>query len=69
MYPALSFGEFWEHQLRWARTVRLVRPGSYFGLIVTHGLAWAIAAAIAAPTVLVSAGYLVAYLALRLAVA
>lgn len=69
MYLALSFGEFWEHQLRWARTVRLVRPGSYFGLIVTHGLAWAIAAAIAAPTVLVSAGYLVAYLALRLAVA
>jgi ceramide glucosyltransferase len=69
MYPALSFREFWEHQLRWARTVRLVRPGSYFGLIVTHGLPWSIAAAIVAPSMWVSAAYLLAYLLLRFTVA
>ncbi len=69
IYPALSFREFWEHQSRWARTVRLVRPGSYFGLVVTHGLPWAIAAALAAPAAWVSAGYLAAYLVLRLTVA
>jgi len=69
MYPALSYGEFLEHQLRWARTVRLVRPGSYFGLLVTHGLPWAILAAIVAPHFLTSVSYLLAYLAMRLTVA
>jgi ceramide glucosyltransferase len=65
MYPALSFRQFWEHQVRWARTVRLVRPASFFGLIVTHGLPWAIAAAIAAPVAWLSAAYLAGYLLLR----
>jgi ceramide glucosyltransferase len=69
MYPALSFQGFWEHQVRWARTVRLVRPASFFGLIVTHGLPWAVAAAIAAPNGWVSAGYLLGYLVLRLGMA
>jgi len=69
MYPALHFRDFWEHQLRWARTVRLVRPASYFGLIVTHGLPSAVAAAIAAPSLAISAGFLGSYLLLRLTVA
>jgi ceramide glucosyltransferase len=69
MYPALSFPGFWEHQVRWARTVRLVRPASFFGLIVTHGLPWAIAAAIVAPSGWISAGYLLGYLLLRLLMA
>ncbi len=69
MYPALNFREFWEHQVRWARTNRLLRPASFFGLIVTHGLPWAVAAAVVAPTALISAGYLTAYLVLRLAAA
>ncbi len=46
MYPAQSLSGFWNHQLRWARTVRLSRPISYLGLIFTHGVAWAILAAI-----------------------
>src|SRR6185437_7036014 len=29
MYPAQGLRGFWEHQLRWARTVRLCRPWSY----------------------------------------
>ncbi len=69
MYPALNFREFWEHQVRWARTNRLLRPASFFGLIVTHGLPWAVAAAVVAPTALISAGYLTAYLVLRLTAA
>jgi ceramide glucosyltransferase len=69
MYPASSFREFWEHQLRWARTVRLVRPASYFGLIVTHGLPWALAAAVAAPSLAISTAFVVGYLVLRLAMA
>jgi ceramide glucosyltransferase len=69
MYPALSFRQFWEHQVRWARTVRLVRPASFFGLIVTHGLPWAVAAAIVAPAAWISVGYLAAYLFLRLTLA
>ena len=40
--PAYDWGGFIDHQLRWARTVRDARPGGYFGLIVTHGLIWAL---------------------------
>ncbi len=69
MYPALNFGEFWEHQVRWARTVRLVRPASFLGLIVTHGLPWAVAAALVAPNWWVAFAYPMAYLLLRLSMA
>jgi ceramide glucosyltransferase len=31
------------HQLRWARTYRIERPGGYFGSILTHGTFWAVA--------------------------
>jgi len=30
-----------DHQLRWARTYRSSRPGSYFALVLTHGSLWA----------------------------
>jgi ceramide glucosyltransferase len=69
MYPAERFQDFWQHQLRWARTVRLVRPISFFGLIVTHGLPWAVAAALVAPSAWIAATYLGAYLLLRLTLA
>jgi ceramide glucosyltransferase len=36
-----SFGEFWHHQLRWARTYRTVRPIS-IATIVMHGPFWAL---------------------------
>ncbi|MCX8071614.1 MAG: bacteriohopanetetrol glucosamine biosynthesis glycosyltransferase HpnI [Candidatus Binatia bacterium] len=32
-----------EHQLRWSRTYRSVRGGSYFALVLTHGCLWALA--------------------------
>ncbi|HYA96504.1 MAG TPA: bacteriohopanetetrol glucosamine biosynthesis glycosyltransferase HpnI [Methylomirabilota bacterium] len=67
MYTAESAKEFWEHQVRWARTVRLCRPASYAGLIFTHGLPWAVLAALVAPSRGIAAGFVAAYLALRFA--
>jgi len=69
MYPAQSVRAFWNHQVRWSRTVRLCRPLSFIGLIFTHGLPWAVAAAVVAPTTTIAAGYLASYLALRLIMA
>jgi ceramide glucosyltransferase len=69
MYPAQTLKSFWEHQVRWARTVRLVRPASFFGLVVTHGLLWSVIAAIVAPAAWIGAGFVAAYLVLRLLMA
>jgi ceramide glucosyltransferase len=69
MYPAQSLKGFWEHQVRWARTVRLVRPASFFGLVITHGLPWCVLAAALAPGALIGAGFVGAYLVLRLLMA
>ena len=72
MYPAEGLRGFWEHQLRWARTVRLCRPWSYMGLIFTHGLPWCLLAAFAATSagwMRVAVAYLATYLVLRLAMA
>ncbi len=40
--PAYHWREFFDHQLRWLRTVRDARPGGYVGLVFTHGLMWAL---------------------------
>lgn len=48
--PDYDFRGFWLHQVRWARNVKDRRPGQYFGLIVTFGLAWAIVAVLACPS-------------------
>jgi len=69
MYSAQTPKNFWQHQLRWARTVRLCRPASYAALLFTQGLPWAIAAVLLAPTHWIGASYFLVYLVLRLAVA
>jgi ceramide glucosyltransferase len=69
MYPAQTARGFWQHQVRWARTVRLCRPLSFAGLIFTHGLPWAVLAALIAPAPWIAAAYLLAYLVLRLIMA
>jgi ceramide glucosyltransferase len=67
--PAYDFGSFFEHQLRWARSVRDSRRWGYVGMALTYGLPWAVIAVIAAQ----AAGWSVALLGftalLRLAVA
>ncbi len=65
MYPAQTAKGFWEHQVRWARTVRLCRPISFLGLLFTHGLPWVLLAALVAPSLGVAMGYLLAYVCLR----
>jgi len=69
MYPAQTLRSFWDHQVRWARTVRLCRPLSYVGLLFTQGLPWAVFAALVAPTKWIASFYLLAYLVLRFAMA
>jgi len=69
MYPAQTFSGFWDHQLRWARTVRLCRPLSYWGLLFTQGLPWTVLAVLFAPTVWIASAHVAAYLVLRLAMA
>jgi ceramide glucosyltransferase len=69
MYPAQTLRSFWDHQVRWARTVRLCRPLSYIGLLLTQGLPWALLAAVVAPGKWIARAYLLAYFVLRFAMA
>lgn len=69
MYPAQTLRGFWDHQLRWARTVRLCRPFSYLGLLFTQGLPWTLLAILFAPAAWIAGAYVVAYLTLRFAMA
>ena len=46
--PAYSFRQFFDHQLRWARSVRGARSWSYVGLVLTFGFLWALVALVAA---------------------
>jgi ceramide glucosyltransferase len=45
--PAYSFRGFWEHQTRWARSMRDSRKWGYLGLGVTYCLPWAMLAVVA----------------------
>jgi ceramide glucosyltransferase len=60
-----TFGEFWDHQLRWGRTVRSSRFGGYLGLIVTFGLFWATVWAIVSAGSVIAWGGIGVVLALR----
>ncbi len=39
-----TWSDIWRHQVRWARTVRVGRPGGYFGYGVTYATTWALVA-------------------------
>ena len=67
--PAYSFREFFDHQMRWARSTRDSRRLGYLGLLLTFGLPWAIFAVIFAPLSWWSWTALAAAAALRAAVA
>jgi ceramide glucosyltransferase len=45
--PAYRFRGFWDHQIRWARTVRDARRWGYLGLGVTYCLPWAMLTVVA----------------------
>jgi ceramide glucosyltransferase len=67
--PAYSFRDFFQHQLRWARSTRDSRPAGYFGLILTFGLPWAMIAAALAPAAWWTWAALALALGLRVSVA
>src|SRR5579862_8379857 len=68
-FPSQTLGTYLRHELRWAIGIRNIRPGGHFGMLFTHGLPWAIAAAMVAPSAAVAAAYLGAYFILRFAMA
>jgi ceramide glucosyltransferase len=68
-FPSQTLGAYLRHELRWAIGIRNIRPGGHFGMLFTHGLPWAIAAACVAPSDGMAAGYLAAYFGLRFAMA
>ena len=39
--------QVWDHQLRWARTIRVSRPGPWFLSILSNGTLWPVAATLA----------------------
>jgi ceramide glucosyltransferase len=39
-----QWSDAWAHQVRWARTVRVSKPGGYLGLPVTYATPWAVVA-------------------------
>jgi ceramide glucosyltransferase len=71
-FPSETMGDLFHHELRWAIGLRNVRPRAYAGMIFTHGLPWALLAAVVAGTAgwtRVAISYLAGYLILRLGVA
>lgn len=58
---------FWDHQMRWARTVRDASPRGNLGLVLVFGVQWAVLAVIAAGGAAWSWGLLAAAYASRLA--
>lgn len=67
--PGYSLGEFFAHQLRWARSVRDSRKAGYLGLVFTFGLPWAILNVVASGASLASFALLSLTTAARITVA
>jgi ceramide glucosyltransferase len=65
-FPSGTLRDYLRHELRWLVGLRHIRPGGHFGLLMTQGVAWAVAAAILAPSWTASAAWILAYLAVRL---
>jgi ceramide glucosyltransferase len=60
-----SLKDLWQHELRWARTVRLMAPAGFAGSIATHAVAIATIAAVICGFSLTSLGFLAISCALR----
>jgi ceramide glucosyltransferase len=72
VFPQEKFGDLLRHELRWSIGLRNVRPAGYAGMIFTHGLPWAVLAAIVAVAsgwIGTAAAFVAVYLVLRLGVA
>jgi ceramide glucosyltransferase len=61
-----TLSDVWRHQLRWARTYRLLQPIGWFASVVTHAVPWGLAALVATGGSVVGWTALTASLAARL---
>jgi ceramide glucosyltransferase len=62
-----SLSDLIHKRLRWIVVMRHMRSHGHMGLLLTFGLPWSLAAAVFAPSLVVAAAYLTAYLLLRMA--
>jgi ceramide glucosyltransferase len=62
-----SLSDLLHKRLRWIVVMRHMRPWGHFGLLLTLGLPWSLAAVAIHPSAAVAAGYLGGYLGLRMA--
>jgi ceramide glucosyltransferase len=72
VFPRETIRELCGQELRWAIGLRNVRPVAYAGMIFTHGLPWALLAAVVAASASwtgLAIAYLAAYFVLRMSVA
>jgi ceramide glucosyltransferase len=69
VFPSQTFAQCFRHQVRWNLTMRHAQPWGHFGLVLTQGLPWAVAAGLVAPSGAVSAGCLAAYVIFRFTMA
>jgi ceramide glucosyltransferase len=67
--PTMGVKEYLGHQLRWARTYRICRPGGYLAYGITHALVYSIALFLASGMAPWTLGLLGATLAVRAALA
>jgi ceramide glucosyltransferase len=72
VFPQETLRQFLRHELRWSIGLKNVRPAGYRGLLLTHGLPWALLAAGLAAGIGwtgIAGAHLLAYLILRLGLA
>ena len=58
-----SWKDVWKHQVRWSRTIRVSRPGGYFGYLVTQATFWCLIAGVLGYWRIALAGLIVRLLA------
>ncbi len=61
-----SISDLLHKRLRWIVVMRHMRPWGHFGLLLTQGLPWSLAAVAVHPSAPVALGYLGGYMALRM---
>lgn len=64
-----DFRSYFQHHLRWAVVTRTSQPSGHVGFLFAHGLPWTILAVILAPSWMIAAAFVAAYLVLRMALA
>jgi ceramide glucosyltransferase len=61
-----TVADVWRHQVRWARTYRVLQPTGWFSSIVTHATTWGTAALVATGASPLGIGFFLTAIAVRL---